>query len=89
MLQDFPTWREWERILDQATLLVARRPGYDTTLPAELEHRSVKLEMLDAPMVDVSATALRRAIAAGESVEGLVSPAVRAYIRDHELYAAG
>lgn len=88
MLQDFPSWREWERILEDATLLVARRPGWDDDLPPELDDRKVSVETLDMPERDVSSSAIRAAIAAGESVSDQVSPAVLAYIRDHGLYGS-
>ncbi|MFV1959631.1 MAG: nicotinate (nicotinamide) nucleotide adenylyltransferase [Planctomycetota bacterium] len=86
MFQDFPNWRAWEQILEEASLLVAARDGFDLEPPPEFEGRSVALERLVAPRVDVSSTALRGALARGENVGDLVSPAVRAYVRDHVLY---
>ena len=88
MLQDFPTWRAWERILENASLLVARRPGYDVETPEALGAARARVELLEAPELDVSSTSLRAAFARDESVGELVSPAVRAYIRDHDLYRA-
>jgi nicotinate-nucleotide adenylyltransferase len=80
MYQDFPTWHEWERILDMATLLVAMRPGHDADPPPELEGRGGAVERLEAPALDVSGTAV------GRSVGDRISPAVQAYIREHEIY---
>ncbi len=87
MYQDFPNWRDWERILASTTLLVAGRPGYDMDPPPEFEGRSVAEESLQAALLDVSSTRIREAFAAGEKVtDEELSPSVRAYIRDHELY---
>jgi len=86
MYQDFPTWKDWERIVENTALLVARRPGFDLDTPPELEGRGVLLEPLEAPLVDASSTAIREALARGESVGDLVSPAVLAYVREHGLY---
>jgi nicotinate-nucleotide adenylyltransferase len=88
MFQEFPTWHEWERILDLAALLVAARPGHDLEPPPEFEGRSLVLERLEAPQVDVSGTDLRRDLAVGRSVGDRVSPAVQAYIREHQVYGA-
>ena len=46
------------------------------------------MEMLEAPALDVSSTALRADLAAGRDVGEQVSPAVRAYLREHQLYFA-
>jgi len=42
--------------------------------------------LVDAPTPDVSSTEIRRRIAAGQSVAGLVTPAVEHHIRQHALY---
>ncbi len=86
--QEFPLWKDWEAILDRATLLVAARPGSDTEAPPEFEGRNVPVRWLDLEPKDVSSTEIRRRVAAGESLSGLVSPAIEAYVRDHALYGA-
>ena len=88
MFQDFPTWHDCDRILEMVTLLVADRPGFDLDPPPELEGRSVVIERLPAPAVDVSSSRVRAAIQNGESVGDLVSPSVLAYVRAHGLYGA-
>jgi len=89
MYQDFPNWKDWERILESATLLVAARPGWDLDPPPEFEGRNVAVERLDAPLVDVSSSAVREDVAAGEALGDRVSPAVQAYLFDHGLYLEG
>lgn len=87
MYQDFPNWRDWERIAERATLLVARRPGFELDPPVGLQGREVPVLGLEAPLLDVSSTAIREAIAAGEEPPGgVLSESVRSYIRDHGLY---
>ena len=86
MYQDLPNWREWERIVGEATLLVAARPGWDLEAPPEFEGRNVVVERLDAPLVDVSSTELRADLGAGRPVGERMAPAVVAYVRDHGLY---
>jgi nicotinate-nucleotide adenylyltransferase len=85
-LQDFPLWHDWEGILERADLLVAARPGADREPPPEFEGRNAPITWLDTELVDASSTEIRRRVAAGESVQGLLTPAVAAYVRDHALY---
>ena len=47
------------------------------------------LFLLDLQPRPDSATALRRQLAAGASIDGLVPPAVAIYIREHRLYRSG
>ena len=43
--------------------------------------------MIPLPLIDVSATEVRRRLAAAEPLDDLVPPAVATYIREHGLYA--
>jgi nicotinate-nucleotide adenylyltransferase len=87
--QDLPLWHRWEDILENASLLVAARPGFDVEPPPELEGRAAAIERLEIPAVDVSSRDLRRRIAAGQEVGDRMSPSVAAYVRDHALYRGG
>lgn len=86
MYQDFPNWRDWERIAEKATLLVARRPGYELEPPPELEDREVRVLGLEAPLLEISSTAIRAAIAGGEEPGDVLAESVRTYISAHDLY---
>jgi nicotinate-nucleotide adenylyltransferase len=73
-----------------ASVVVVARPGSDA--PREADLRAVGLEgdgvvMCMEPTPDVSASEIRRAVAAGESIAGLVPAAVERYITAHRLYA--
>jgi nicotinate-nucleotide adenylyltransferase len=84
---EIETWRDYPQILDLAQFAVVSRPGLPV---AELRHRLPSLAdriiSIDAPTADVSATDIRQRIAAGESIAGLVPPAVRQHIERHGLY---
>jgi len=80
------TWRDWRELLGLVTLAIANRPGAAlavNTQIARVEHQAVLL-----PMMDVSSTEVRRRVAAGESIAGLVPDAVARYIEEHRLYSA-
>ena len=82
-LAAFPTWKQPERVLELARLGVATRPGY---APATASPRIRIFELEPHP---VSSSDVRRLVRAGESVEGLVAPAVAEYIAAHGLYRTG
>lgn len=96
---DLASWYHWEEILTLVHLLVLPRPGWDgrevggpiplTGAAEELERRQAGLVLLcETPRIDVSATQIRRDIAAGRSPAEQLPEAVWAYIREHGLYRA-
>ena len=80
------TWRDWRELLGLVVLTIANRPGAPlaaNTQIARVEHQTVLL-----PMMDVSSTEVRRRVAEGESIAGLVPDAVARYIEQRQLYSA-
>jgi nicotinate-nucleotide adenylyltransferase len=64
-------------------------PG-PAAIPYEFEagRSSTMIFLIDAVTADVSSTAIRRSRARGESIAGLVPPAVQQHIEQHALYEA-
>jgi nicotinate-nucleotide adenylyltransferase len=88
---DFLTWKEPERVLELARLGVATRPGIDRSdLEAVIAalSRPERVELFAIEPLDVSSSAIRARIAAGEPVEGLLSAAVAHEIERLGLYRA-
>ena len=85
-----PTWREPERILGLARLVVLPRDGYPEAGPTFLNDEfpgvATRAVFLDAPRLRISASELRTRAAEGRSLRYLVPDAVAAYIGDHGLY---
>ena len=78
------TWHDWRELLDRVTVAVADRPGASLAIDehvAQWPHEVVPL-----PMLEVSSTEVRRRVAAGEPIEGLVPASVARYIDQHRLY---
>jgi nicotinate-nucleotide adenylyltransferase len=102
---EIETWHRYPAVLDLAHFVVVSRPGVTVTslgsrLPTlaarfvEPDQVGVKTEktaifLVDAATPDVSSTDLRRRLAAGETVAGLVCPAVEQHIARHHLYRHG
>ena len=92
-LRDLPHWHEPESILRQARLGVAQR-GEDTNLPAGLPAELIeqfpdleaRVDRVPMPPLDISATALRARIAAGEGTAVWLPLAVRRVIEQQGLY---
>ena len=73
--------------LTQRLPQIARRMcHYDDDACGPGENAPV-IYLVDEPTPDVSSTDIRRRIAAGQSIAGLVPDAVNAYIEQHRLYA--
>jgi len=89
-LADLPNWVRPERILELATLAVARRadvpPAALAAAEARLPGLAGRTVWLKMPLVPVSATEIRERVRRGEPVGELVPPPVEAYIHELELY---
>lgn len=86
----FCSWHDWQAIASMVTLVVAQRPGSTLTAPPELDHylneTGKALLILPFSPMPISATDIRRRIAAGEPTDGLLDAAVAKYIQDNALY---
>lgn len=98
---DIATWHRYPDVLDAAHFAVVARPGTTIESlrqrlpslaprmipPVNLEESAgPRIVLIEAATPDVSSTDIRRRAARGESLEGLVSPSVAAYIAQHSLY---
>jgi nicotinate-nucleotide adenylyltransferase len=85
----FLTWKDPDRILELARLGVATRPGYPRErVDAVLREvsRPEKVLLFEIEPHAVSSSAIRRQVAAGEPIEGLVPPAVALEVKRRRLY---
>jgi nicotinate-nucleotide adenylyltransferase len=79
------TWRDWQALLKLVVLGVAQRPGVVAAVHADVQRAAQHLVPL--PMMDVSATDIRRRVSQGLPIDALVPPEVARYIAHHGLYA--
>jgi nicotinate-nucleotide adenylyltransferase len=101
---EIATWRDYPNILEAAHFVVVSRPGFPAqemperlpqlaarmvTSPADAVNSAIPLIIvIDAPTTDVSSTAIRRRLADGEPIDGLVPPRVQQHIEQHGLYSS-
>ncbi len=87
-LTEMARWRQPERIFGECTVVAVGRPGHGGPDGLPEGHPGRKAEFITGPGVDISASDIRRRVACGESIAGMVLPEVEQYIRDHGLYRA-
>ena len=86
-LSAFASWRAPREILDLASLLVYARPGSDLgDAPDWVLDRTT---VVDGLPLDLSSTAVRARVRAGQSVRYLVPDAVRQHVAELGLYHEG
>lgn len=84
---DFDTkWQHAEALAGLIPFIIVPRRGYDLTRYRGLLSRPPHRLLGEVQLPDISATEVRARIASGASIEGMVPPAVDAYIRRHGLY---
>lgn len=80
-------WRSADQIVSLANIVAVGRPGTELDVASlDDSHPAKGAEYVEGPMVDVSATAVRDRLRAGESVDGLVAGLVAEYIEANGLY---
>lgn len=81
-LASFHKWKNYELILRDHDILVYQRPSYD---PGELQSHP-RVNILDAPMLDISSSFIRKSIKNGHSIQYLVPHTVFEYIESNKMY---
>ncbi|MGE5415791.1 MAG: nicotinate-nucleotide adenylyltransferase [Acidobacteriota bacterium] len=93
-LLELDTWHDVEGLVALCRLVVVARPGYEldktdsrlVNLPPIVWDR---IDYLQVPGLDISATDIRSRLKEGKSVRYLLIPQVYDYIQDHGLFGGG
>lgn len=84
-----PRWREPDRLLELAEWIVVSRPGFSLDDLSSLHLTALqhsRVHLLQTVHEDISATALRHRLQAGDPCTDLLPPEVATYIQAHHLY---
>jgi nicotinate-nucleotide adenylyltransferase len=92
-ITDLPMWHAPLRIVEQAGLLVAGRPGHEVPNAERVramlglpEEATLRYRAVESPLVDISSRDLRRRARDGRSLRYMVPRAVECYIAEKRLY---
>jgi len=93
-LRELHTWYEPAQIVRHCRIVTAVRPGYEIgellelagLLPVEAIAQ-LRRDVIESPRIDISATDIRRRVAAGRSIRYLVPDGVHDYVATQGLYA--
>lgn len=81
-LQTLSKWKNYEQILQQYSIIVYPRPGYDGG--AFLNHEHV--QVVHAPLMEISASFIRDAIKSGKNIKAFLPPKVWEYLDEMNFY---
>lgn len=92
-LQDLPHWYDPVGVLRRAGLMVMVRPNHpplpvvtlreSMKLPADVP---LKLEIVEAPLIDISSRDLRRRVVLGKSLRYFLPRAIEVYIHEKQIH---
>jgi nicotinate-nucleotide adenylyltransferase len=82
-----PKWHQPDALMREVGFVVMARPGWAFDWDSLAEpYRSLRQNVVQTPLIEISATDVRRRVAEGKGIDYLVPPAVRDYIRQRGLY---
>jgi nicotinate-nucleotide adenylyltransferase len=85
-VNDLPQWYQIEQLAAQITFIGLERPGEPIAIDALPSFLKERIKLIQMPGIDISSTAIRRMVNAGQSVQYLVPESVNSYMRRYNLY---
>jgi nicotinate-nucleotide adenylyltransferase len=89
MVRNLPTWHQPDALLAEVEFVVLARPGWSfdwETLPPQ--YQRLQKHVVEAPLIEISATEIRRRVGAGLPIDFLTPEPVVRYIQTSRLYRA-
>lgn len=80
--ENIEKWKNYEQLLAQYNVVVYQRPNH----PVESTNLPKSVTILEAPLLEISATHIRKMIQEKKSIQYLVPENVRQYILDYNYY---
>lgn len=81
--QNIQKWKNWEQIVGHYPIYIYKRPGFEVDVAA---YAPAPLQVLEAPLLDISSTHIRSLIKAKKSIRYLVPDVVRLEIEKENYY---
>lgn len=83
-LVSFPKWKNYELILERYELYVYPRKT-DRTIPKQFQNNP-KINLIDAPQIELSSSAIRKSIKANQNIRPLLPPESWLYLDEMNFY---
>ena len=80
--QNLPAWKNYKQLLNNYSVIVYERPNFKT----ENNYEGKNIIILQAPLLEISSTYIRKSIQAGKSIRYLVPEKVRNEIERNGYY---
>ncbi|MDR3226289.1 MAG: nicotinate-nucleotide adenylyltransferase [Prevotellaceae bacterium] len=81
-IKNIEKWKNYGKILDAYKIYVYPRLGYDMKTLCN----KYNVELLNAPIIDVSSTFIRENISKGKNMNAFISAETSMYIKENKLY---
>lgn len=82
-LENFHKWKNYEAIVENYGIIVYPRPGFDRS--KIMEHKNISIAE-DAPLMEISASFIRRAIRNGKDVRHFIPSKTWEYLEEMNFY---
>ena len=79
---NLPKWKNYKAILNNHSLIIYKRHGFEV----DNSKLNGKITILDAPLLELSASSIRKNIKEGKSIQYLVAEIVNKEIKDNGYY---
>jgi nicotinate-nucleotide adenylyltransferase len=92
-IDELSHWYRITDLIERCNLTIMYRAGFEAPDFSRFANilgtnciRKLQENVINTPLVDISSTEIRKRLAAGLDVAGMLHPAVEEYIRKHKLY---
>jgi nicotinate-nucleotide adenylyltransferase len=79
--QNIHRWKNYEQLVANYAFVVYNRPGFEVT-----ETHGASVTLVDAPLLEISSTYIRKQIREKKSIKYIVSDSVAKYIEENRYY---
>jgi nicotinate-nucleotide adenylyltransferase len=79
--QNITRWKNYETLVKNYTIYIYKRPGFDITNTI-----NAKIEIVDAPLLEISSTQIRKLLSEKKSIRYLVPDSVKEEIEKYGYY---